>query len=102
MNMRFHPCVISISNGLWNKAEMINQIRHLIHNEMVMKNEIFFLIFFENFVFFFLFWRNSHCFFLIDELNHLVAKYLITTHLLLQSLYSTTTPAIPLSYIYGV
>ena len=41
MNMRFHPCVISISNGLWNKAEMINQIRHLIHNEMVMKNEIF-------------------------------------------------------------
>ena len=75
MNMRFHPCVISISNGLWYKAEMINQIRYLIHNEMVMKNEIFFFDFFENFVFFFLFWRNSHCFFLIDELNHLVAKY---------------------------
>ena len=54
MNMRFHPCVISISNGLWNKAGMINQMKHLIHNEMVMKNEIF-LDFFENFVFFFFF-----------------------------------------------
>ena len=51
MNMRFHPCVISISNGLWNKAGMINQMKHLIHNEMVMKS---FWIF-ENFVFFFLF-----------------------------------------------
>ena len=53
MNMRFHPCVISISNGLWNKAEMINQIRHLIHNEMVMKNEIFLDFFLKILCFFF-------------------------------------------------
>ena len=75
MNMRFHRCVISISNGLWNKAEMINQIRHLIHNEMVVKNEIFFLIFFENFVFFFVLAQFALLFFLVDELNHLMAKY---------------------------
>ena len=74
MNMRFHPCVISISNGLWNKAEMINQIRHLIHNEMVMKNEIF-LDFLKILCFFFCFGAIRIAFFLIDELNHLVAKY---------------------------
>ena len=73
MNMRFHPCVISISNGLWNKAEMINQIRHLIHNEMVMKMKSFWI--FENFVFFFCFVAIRIAFFVIDELNHLVAKY---------------------------
>ena len=65
MNMRFHPCVISISNGLWNKAEMINQIRHLIHNEMVMKNEIFFLIFLKILCFFFCFGAIRIAFFLL-------------------------------------
>ena len=71
MNMRFHPCVISISNGLWNKAGMINQMKHLIHNEMVMKS---FWIF-ENFVFFFFVFGAIRIAFLNDELNHLVAKY---------------------------